>query len=480
MRFLDFARKHPHILRGYSRLCQHTLEQPLTESFVEQRLQTSLAGRYAIEREVGRGGMATVYLARDLRHDRSVAIKVLDPELGAMLGADRFLAEIKVTENQQHPNLLQLFDSGEADGLLFYVMPFVEGETLRAKLERERQLPLDEAIRIVVAVAHALNYAHGHGVIHRDLKPENILLQAGQPVVADFGIALAVSKAGGARITQTGLSLGTPQYMSPEQATGDRTVDGRADIYSLGALAYEMITGEPPHVGSTSQAIIAKLMTEAVRPLTVLRPTVSPQVDRAVRRALEKLPADRFTSANEFADALTDSESGAHATAGLTAAAGAPVRARRTRELVAWSVAALAMTALLVLAAFSRGRSASASIEANVVRVAVQSPTGVHFALRADGLAVSADGSRILYLTRWRSRPVRYRRYSRTRMVPAVIRRTSRSGRRARCFRRMGAGSCFARARRSRRCPLRAARPLRSARSTSRRAVWHGCAVTRS
>ena len=197
--------------------------------------------------------MATVYLARDLKHDRNVALKVLLPELGAILGVERFQAEIKVTANLQHPNLLPLFDSGEADGLLFYVMPFVEGESLRARLDREKQLPVDDAQRIAGAVANALDYAHRHAVIHRDLKPENILLHDGQPLVADFGIALAVSKAGGARITQTGLSLGTPQYMSPEQATGDRVIDARADIYSLGAVSYEMLTGEPPHVGSTSQ-----------------------------------------------------------------------------------------------------------------------------------------------------------------------------------------------------------------------------------
>ena len=190
-------------------------------------LAAALADRYTLEREVGAGGMATVYLARDLKHERDVAIKVLKPELGAVLGVERFLAEIKVTANLQHPNLLPLFDSGEANGLLFYVMPFVEGETLRARLDREKQLPVDEAVRLATAIAGALAYAHERGVIHRHLKPENILLQAGQPVIADFGIALAVSNAGGARVTQTGLSLGTPQYMSPEQATGDRTIDAR-------------------------------------------------------------------------------------------------------------------------------------------------------------------------------------------------------------------------------------------------------------
>src|SRR5205809_2710099 len=238
------------------------------------QLKTSLVGRYAIDREIGAGGMATVYLARDLKHNRPVALKVLNPELGAVLGVERFLAEIQVTANLQHPNLLPLFDSGEADGLLFYVMPYVEGESLRAALSREKQLPIDEALHIATAVASALDYAHRHGVIHRDLKPENILLHEGPPLVADFGIALAVSNAGGNRITQTGLSLGTPTYMSPEQATGDRSIDGRTDIYSLGAVLYEMLAGDPPHGGSTAQAIIARLIAEIPRSVRLSRPSV--------------------------------------------------------------------------------------------------------------------------------------------------------------------------------------------------------------
>jgi Tol biopolymer transport system component/tRNA A-37 threonylcarbamoyl transferase component Bud32 len=268
------------------------------------QLNTALAGRYAIERLVGEGGMATVYLARDIKHHRQVALKVLKPELGAVLGVERFLAEIRVTANLQHPNLLPLFDSGEAGGLLFYVMPFVEGESLRAKLEREKQLPIDEAVRISLSIAAALDYAHRHGVIHRDLKPENILLHDGQPVIADFGIALAVSNAGGARVTQTGLSLGTPQYMSPEQAAGDRVIDGRSDIYSLAALTYEMIAGEPPHSGTTAQAIIAKLMTAVPLPLSTLRNSAPVHVEIAVAKALAKLPADRYSTAREFAEAL--------------------------------------------------------------------------------------------------------------------------------------------------------------------------------
>ncbi len=312
-------------------------------------LTSALDGRYTLEREIGRGGMATVYLARDVRHQRQVALKVLDPELGAVLGGERFLSEIRVTANLQHPNLLPLFDSGEANGLLFYVMPFVEGETLRARLDRDKQLPIDEAVRIAVAVANAVQYAHTHGVIHRDLKPENILLHAGQPVVADFGIALAVSNAGGNRITQTGLSLGTPQYMSPEQATGDRTVDGRSDIYSLGAVTYEMLTGEPPHTGNTAQAIIAKLMTDDVRPLTLLRRTVPPHVDSAVRHALERLPADRPATAHEFAEALQGRASAA------TMSQPAAVRrgerrtiASRLRDPVALVLAALLVVAVTV------------------------------------------------------------------------------------------------------------------------------------
>jgi serine/threonine-protein kinase len=330
------------------------------------QLNDVLAGRYEVLREVGAGGMATVYLARDVRHDRQVALKVLKPELGAVLGADRFLAEIKVTAHLQHPNLLPLFDSGEANGLLFYVMPFVEGESLRARLERERQLPIDEAVRIAVAIAGALDYAHQHHVIHRDLKPENILLQAGQPVVADFGIALAVTNAGGTRVTQTGLSLGTPQYMSPEQATGDRNVDGRTDLYSLGAMTYEMLTGELPHSGSTTQAIVAKLLTEEVRPLTVLRRSVPAHVDAAVRKALEKLPADRFESAKAFAAALTDSRQVTTATAAIL-----PTSARRapSRLTIALGTALLGMT---LVAAWALTKPAPPSRANEVVRFSLK------------------------------------------------------------------------------------------------------------
>src|SRR5687768_5121289 len=250
--------------------------------------------------------MATVYLARDLRHDRRVALKVLRPELAAVIGAERFLAEIKLTANLQHPHILPLFDSGEADGYLFYVMPFVTGETLRDRMNHERQLPVADALRITIEVASALDYAHRQGVVHRDIKPENILLHDGSAVVADFGIALAASKASGARMTETGMSLGTPHYMSPEQAMGEREITARSDVYALGAITYEMLTGDPPFTGSTAQAIVARVVTESPRPMVPQRRTIPAHVEAAVLTALEKLPADRFTSAAEFAAALAN------------------------------------------------------------------------------------------------------------------------------------------------------------------------------
>jgi hypothetical protein len=278
-------------------------------------LATALADRYRIERELGAGGMATVYLAQDLRHDRKVALKVLKPELAAVLGAERFVVEIKTTAALQHPHILPLFDSGTADGFLYYVMPFIDGETLRSKLDRETQLGIEEAIRITSQVADALDYAHRHGVIHRDIKPENILLHDGRPMVADFGIALALSAAAGGRMTETGLSLGTPHYMSPEQATAEKELTNRSDIYSLGSVLYEMLTGNPPHVGASAQQIIMKIVTDEARPVTELRKSVPPNVAAAVGKALEKLPADRFESAKDFGDALTNP---AFATTGIT------------------------------------------------------------------------------------------------------------------------------------------------------------------
>ncbi|MEE8537867.1 MAG: serine/threonine-protein kinase [Acidobacteriota bacterium] len=272
------------------------------------RLKAALADRYTIERELGAGGMATVYLARDLKHERQVAIKVLRPELAAVLGADRFLNEIKTTANLQHPHILPLFDSGQVDGFLYYVMPYIEGETLRDKLSREKQLGIEEAVKITTEVADALDYAHRHNVIHRDIKPENILLQDGRPIVADFGIALAVSAAAGGRMTETGLSLGTPHYMSPEQATAEKDLTNRSDIYSLGAVLYEMLTGDPPHTGSSAQQIIMKIVIEEAQPVTKVRKSVPPNVAAATSKALEKLAADRFDNAAKFAEALTNPE----------------------------------------------------------------------------------------------------------------------------------------------------------------------------
>ncbi len=313
------------------------------------RLRAALADRYTIERELGAGGMATVYLAHDLKHDRQVAIKVLKPELAAVLGAERFVVEIKTTAALQHPHILPLFDSGSADGFLFYVMPYVQGETLRSKLDRETQFGIDEAVRITRDVADALDYAHRHGVIHRDIKPENILLHDGRPMVADFGIALALSAAAGGRMTETGMSLGTPHYMSPEQATADKEITGRSDIYSLGSVLYEMLAGEPPHVGHSAQQIIMKIIAEDVQPVTRHRKAVPANVAAAVAKSLEKLPADRFESAKAFADALGNS---AFATVSGTASgvgmsAGRSGVSRRTW----WTTVAVAAVALIAAAA---------------------------------------------------------------------------------------------------------------------------------
>jgi Tol biopolymer transport system component len=288
--------------------------------------------------------MATVFLAEDLKHKRKVALKVLKPELAAVLGADRFVQEITTTAALQHPHILPLFDSGTADGFLYYVMPFIDGETLRDKLNRETQLGVADAVKIATDVADALQYAHEHGVIHRDIKPENILLANGRPMVADFGIALAVSAAAGGRMTETGLSLGTPHYMSPEQATAEKEITGRSDIYSLASVLYEMLTGEPPHMGNSAQQIIMKIITEPAAPVTKLRKSVPPHVAAAIATALEKLPADRFASASEFADTLQ----GRRAVPSITG------RPRSTESARAWSVAAgaiaVAVAALTLVA----------------------------------------------------------------------------------------------------------------------------------
>jgi serine/threonine-protein kinase len=319
------------------------------------RLQVALAERYRLDREIGQGGMAIVYLAEDLRHGRKVAIKVLHPELSALLGGGRFLAEIKVTANLQHPHILGLIDSGEADGLLYYVMPFVAGESLRARLMRDRQLPVEEALRLTREVASALDYAHRQGVVHRDIKPENILLQDGAALVADFGIALAVHQAGGNRMTQTGMSLGTPAYMSPEQAMGEREIGPRSDVYALGAMSYEMLAGEPPFTGPSSQAIVAKVLTEQPPSLRHKRPTAPPAVEDAILTALQKLPADRWGSAREFSDALSGGgtqRSGPVATVVMPAARVAGGGRRGWLAWAGWAAAAV----LAVVAAWALTR----------------------------------------------------------------------------------------------------------------------------
>ncbi|MDP3773784.1 MAG: protein kinase, partial [Gemmatimonadales bacterium] len=345
------------------------------------RLSTALADRYRIERELGAGGMATVYLAKDLKHDREVALKVLRPELAAILGGDRFLNEIKITARLDHPHILTLIDSGAAEGFLYYVLPYVRGESLRDKLDRDKQLGIDEALAIAKQVAGALDYAHRQGVIHRDIKPENILLQEGEAMLADFGIALAVKEAGGNRLTETGLSLGTPQYMSPEQATGDRTLDARSDVYSLAAVLYEMLAGEPPVTGPTAQAMIAKLMTERPVRLRVVRDTVPEGIDSAVAKALAKTPADRFASAAELADAL------AHA-------AEAPAAPRQMQR---WLAGAVVAAVLLVLGAagwlmMRRGPARPGAFTAQLVQLTTDGNARLP--------ALSPDGTRLAYVSR--------------------------------------------------------------------------------
>jgi len=268
------------------------------------RLQAALSGRYTIAQELGRGGMATVYLAQDLRHGRSIALKVLRPELATALGPERFVREIEIAARLTHPNILPLHDSGEAGGLLYYVMPYVEGESLRSHLAREGPLPLDQALEIAREVADALGYAHAHGVVHRDIKPENILLQSGHAVVADFGIARAVWEAAGDRLTETGIAVGSPAYMSPEQAGAEARIDGRSDIYALGCVLYEMLAGEAPFTGPTPRAVAAKHMRQSVPSVRITRPAVSPDVDGVIRTAMAKAPADRFPDAVGFATAL--------------------------------------------------------------------------------------------------------------------------------------------------------------------------------
>ncbi len=357
----------------------------------QPRLTAALSDRYRIERELGQGGMATVYLAEDLKHHRKVAIKVLRPELAAALGAERFLREIETTASLRHPHILPLFDSGVVDPrptthdpqLLFYVMPFVEGESLRTRLDREKQLPIDDALQIAREVADALSYAHAHGVIHRDIKPENILLESGHAVVADFGIARAINAAGGEQLTETGMAIGTVQYMSPEQAAGQRDLDGRSDLYALGCVLFEMLAGQAPFTGPTVESIVHQHLMATPPPITQLRPAVPADVAAALQRALAKTPADRFNPVAQFASALR-SPTGTVAT---PAAASAPRSSRAI--LVGGAVVALAAAALMLLR--SRGSAAAAlPVIGRTTQVT-----------RADGLevdpALSPDGENLAY-----------------------------------------------------------------------------------
>ncbi|MBL8979075.1 MAG: protein kinase [Gemmatimonadetes bacterium] len=368
-------------------------------------LAAALADRYRIERELGAGGMATVYLAHDLKHDRQVAIKVLRPELAAVIGAERFLSEIKTTANLQHPHILPLFDSGVTDrrtdgptgrlveSFLYYVMPFIEGEALRDRINREKQLPVADAVRIATEVAGALDYAHRHNVIHRDIKPENILLHDGRALVADFGIALAASKAGGTRMTETGMSLGTPTYMSPEQAMGEREITARSDVYALGCVLYEMLVGEPPFTGPTAQAIVAKVMTAEPAMLTQQRRTIPPGIEAAVLTALEKLPADRFATAAEFAAALANPMT-------TTARAVGTVRTARTVGRTGITVVTVATVALIAGLMLGGRMGDPGSVgPGDVVRATLS--LGDSVTVRAIGnlrLAMAPSGRRIAFI----------------------------------------------------------------------------------
>ena len=359
-------------------------------------MDATLHDRYRIDRELGRGGMATVYLAHDLRHDRPVALKVLDPALAAGMGPERFLLEIKLTARLQHPHILPLLDSGIVEpapgrSSPYYVMPYVEGESLRSRLTRERQLPVEEAVRLAGDVAAALAYAHGRGIIHRDIKPENILISNGQAIVADFGIARALSLAGGERLTATGVALGTPHYMSPEQATGDREMDARADVYALGVVLYEMLAGEPPFSGPTAQAVVARSLTEPAPPIRKVRGTVSEAVEQVIARALSKLPADRFAGAAEFGEALS------------RAASTPEVRTTSATRVGRRGVAAAAIGVVLLLATAAlllRGTPAAPAIIAPAASIAVLpfTPSGPDTALSRLGrdlvftLSATLDG----------------------------------------------------------------------------------------
>jgi serine/threonine-protein kinase len=371
------------------------------------RLSSALADRYRIERELGAGGMATVYLAHDLRHERRVAIKVLKPELAAVLGAERFVVEIKTTASLQHPHILPLFDSGEADGFLYYVMPYIEGVTIRERLNRETQLGVDEAVRIAREIADALDYAHRRGVIHRDIKPENVLLHDGRAMVMDFGIALAVSAAAGGRMTETGLSLGTPHYMSPEQATAEKDITPKSDVYSLGAVLYEMLTGNPPHMGASAQQIIMKIITEPAEPVTKYRKSVPPHVAAVIAQALEKLPADRFESAKAFHDALANP-----AFTSTVAAKARTTDGDRRRGVSYTAAGALTVVAAASFAAAAWLYTRPAAPPAPHARFTLELPDSqaIVALIGHRTLAISPDGSEILYAGVRRGAFVLYKR----------------------------------------------------------------------
>jgi serine/threonine-protein kinase len=366
-------------------------------------LAAALADRYTLERELGQGGMATVYLATDVRHNRRVAIKVLHQEVGSAVGVERFLKEIQLTAALQHPHILPLFDSGVAGDRVFYVMPFVEGETLRARLDREQQLPVADALRLTQEVASALSYAHQRGIVHRDIKPENILLQGGQALVADFGIALAATQAGGARLTQTGISLGTPQYMSPEQAMGERTIDARTDLFALGAVAYEMLTGEPPFSGPSVQAVVSKVLTSQPVPVDELRRNVPEAAAAAIMSALEKLPADRPVSAEQFVQMLIGTTAAPVGRAsGPRKAAPAVSSTRRAIPWVAGITAGIALGAGLMAWRARASTEASVAATSGPVRFLIGAPDSLEMMAVCCGrmFAISPDGRSIVFQSR--------------------------------------------------------------------------------
>jgi len=360
-----------------------------------ERLTAALAGRYAVDREIGRGGMATVYLAGDLKHNRHVAIKLLHPELAAVIGAERFLKEIEIAASLTHPHILPLHDSGQIDGLVYYVMPYVDGESLRDRLDRVTQLSLEDTIRFTGEVADGLQYAHSKNVVHRDIKPENIMLSGGHALVADFGIARAVTEAGGSRLTETGLSLGTPHYMSPEQASGSRDVDGRSDIYSLGCVTYEMLVGEPPYTGPNAQAIIAKILTEPLPSVRRDRQTVPPAMEEAVHKALARLPADRFATADQFSGALRQSLSSSVSGVPSAAAVGGP--GDRIWKTIAIAASIVALGAVALWAPWW-GDNTSAPTSARFLSVSID-PLAVTDHTAGSAVALSPDGSLLAYVS---------------------------------------------------------------------------------